>query len=181
MALLDSKEAQLTYRQASNFYKDTVGFFEETTSGTKTSYNAGMSWRTANFEKGGGRVRFFFRLELDIFYMDKLIPSGVKVQILLRQSNSEFRIMSAPDAPKVKLRILHAKFHPFFVRLNPELALESEKLFEKNIALLPFTRCEPSYETLAAGAPSFKIQDAFQGEYMYYKYIDKCAISQVSN
>ena len=163
MALFDSKEGQMTYRQAANFYKDTVGFMEQTTSGENKSYNAGMTWRTKNFIRMGGQLRMFFRLEVDVFYMQKLIPSGIRVQILLRQTNQLFRTMSSPTNPKVKLKIVHAKWHPFFVRLDPELALESEKLFEKNTALLPFTRCESNYETLAAGAPSYRIQDAFQG------------------
>lgn len=150
-------------RSAANFSKDTVGYMDATTNGQKDSNNSGMTWRTNQFSKNGGRLRMFFRVELDIFYMNKLVPSGVKVKILMKQTNNLFRMMTGPNDPKVKLRIINAKWHPQFIKLDPMLILESEKIFADHVALLPFTRCDCTFETLPSGAPSFRIPDAMNG------------------
>lgn len=161
-ALMD-KDGMETYREAALFRKDTHNNMDET-KGEGKGHNKGLIWRTSMIAAQDGKFRLFFRPAIDVFFMNKLIPNMVRCDLKFRQTSNEFRLMIGEDDQKAILSIREAKFFPFYVKLDPQLVVQTEELLTKNVALLPFTKVESFYESLPSGSASFSIKDLCRGK-----------------
>ena len=113
--------------------------------------NPSMFWRAEHLA-GGNEISLFAKLDMDIFHIETYLLNGASLKIVFKQSSPEFRILQPDDAPAVNVALCDLIFHPFYLRLSPELVLATEDLLEKKrTVIMPYTANSVDSYTIAPG------------------------------
>lgn len=102
----------------------------------------------------------------DIFNQDKLLLSGVKINIKFYRSKPEFALMvKAADTEGYKIKITEAVLIMRRVKISPPVQIAHETTLKRHTAKYPVKRCEIKSVTLPANHQSIQFSlDKWQNE-----------------
>lgn len=153
-----AKASQLT---AALYYKDTANHLDEI-GVADAAHNKGLVKR-ARFTRRSRTVDLLGRIHGDMFFQDKLLLSGVDVNIKMTRSKDKFALMAAEDAT-YKVKIMRAVLHVRKVRVSPAVFLSQAKALEYGSAKYPIDRVVCKTFSIPAGGLDFTHENLFLGQ-----------------
>ena len=117
--------------------------------------NPSMLWRAEHLVSGN-EISLFAKLDMDIFHMETYLINGAALKIIFKQSSPEFRSIQPEGQPEVNIVLTDLIFHPYYLRLSPELVLATEDMLQnKRTAIMAYTANHCDSYTIAPGALLF--------------------------
>jgi len=160
--LTTSKEVKSTKLQSQLFIADTGYHFDD--ADPYVGSNIGLSKRT-DYTDGSKEFDLVGNLKVDVFNLDRYLPTGIDLKIKLWQSSDAFRLMSNYDKPEIyRVKIVDAELHLCMVTPTPHcLAAHSEVLDRGKKAVFPYFKSEVKKFAISSSHWSFTQEDLFQG------------------
>jgi len=145
-------DAKTSHCTASIFYKDTPGQMNK-----YKADNLGAMTRTIIVDTP---FDMYGRLNVDLFFQDRLLINNVNVRVKLHRSKNAFCFLSDGDP---KLKLLSAMLHVRKVRVNPKIMLAHAAVLEKTTIKYPIKRVETKTFTINSGISSITLDNVSLG------------------
>jgi hypothetical protein len=141
---------------------------------TNTGYVARKAWTAKSEIK-----EFFGKLDIDFLKQDRLLPPGVKLEIILDRAKDSLAIFCKNSTLKPKVEILLAHLQLRTVKVHPDIMSSHIQIMSKDIPVTyPINRVEISYDTMKTGDKDFINEQMFHGripKYLVMAMVSKTA------
>jgi hypothetical protein len=130
--------------------------------------NEGLKTRTKQFALGK-TVYFRIRLVIDVFNVEKLLPSNVPIRLTLYRANPQYCLMAGKtadgkDPPAYRVNIIRPTLWVTKVRLRSAVLLGQSKAMKEEDALLKINKTCMRVSTIPAGVQSYTIDNLTTGQ-----------------
>ena len=153
-----AKESQLS---CALFYKDAAFHMAEAIPRAENVRNMGLVQRHGHINEGMDMVG---RINADLFFQDKYLPSDIGLRLRLVRSKSSFALMSSANAATFGVKIRECKFYVRKVRLSPSVFLAHAKAMEVGNAKYPIRPVVCKTFTIPTGNLDFSQENLFSGQ-----------------
>lgn len=157
-----TKEMKKGALQMQLFYPDS--YTETDSENWVLSSNPGLKTRSKFFD-GSREVDMCGNLYCDIFEMNKFIPNGIGLNVVLYPNTPDFCLLSPDTDPAAdyKVVVTRASLNICTVEVSPEIIAAHSEILQKEPATFLYSKSEIKKFTLTRGVYNADINDPFNG------------------
>ena len=148
---------------AALFYKDTAGKMD-VSNPTLAVANANLGLKERYvFSHESGILEMARPLFCDVFRSERLLLSFVDLKVILNRNVNKFCLMASEDDADYRVKLTEAYLKICKVKVSPSISISHELAMKKGLAIYPVRRVECKTFIIAAGNPSLRKYNLYNG------------------